>query len=170
MKQTRDYDIRYLKTDDVEQYNSLLRYAFQITEQELALSGWRGDEIKQSKFPILERADVLGCFDQDALVSQIAVYPLKMNVYNAVYHVGFVTSVCTYPEYSGKGLMKRLMQKSLELMRRSSVSRAAVSLFLAVSQNGVGNRFKQNHLFREGQSDSGEGVRAGLCAPRSLGK
>ena len=32
MKQTRDYDIRYLKTDDVEQYNSLLRYAFQITE------------------------------------------------------------------------------------------------------------------------------------------
>ena len=124
MKQTRDYDIRYLKTDDVEQYNSLLRYAFQITEQELALSGWRGDEIKQSKFPILERADVLGCFDQDALVSQIAVYPLKMNVYNAVYHVGFVTSVCTYPEYSGKGLMKRLMQKSLEHMRQKHQSLA----------------------------------------------
>lgn len=124
MKQGKDYDIRYLKTDDVEQYNSLLRYAFQITEQELALSGWRGDEIKQSKFPILERADVLGCFDQDALVSQIAVYPLKMNVYNAVYHVGFVTSVCTYPEYSGKGLMKRLMQKSLEHMRQRHQSLA----------------------------------------------
>lgn len=124
MKQSKDYDIRYLKTDDVEQYNSLLRYAFQITERELALSGWRGDEIKQSKFPILERADVLGCFDRDTLVSQVAVYPLKMNVYNAVYPVGFVTSVCTYPEYSGKGLMKRLMQKSLEHMRQKHQSLA----------------------------------------------
>ncbi len=124
MRQNTEYDIRYLKTDDVEQYNSLLRYAFQITEQDLALSGWRGDEIKQSKFPILERADVLGCFDHDTLVSQIAVYPLKMNVYNAVYPVGFVTSVCTYPEYTGNGLMKRLMQKSLEHMRRKNQSLA----------------------------------------------
>ncbi len=118
MKQNKDYEIRYLKTDDLEQYNSLLRYAFQITEQDLAMSGWRGDEIKRSKFPILKRADVLGCFDRDELVSQIAVYPLKMNVYNAVYPVGFVTSVCTYPEYAGNGLMKRLMQKSLEHMRQ----------------------------------------------------
>lgn len=122
--QNKTYDIRYLKTDDLEQYNSLLRYAFQITEQDLALSGWRGDEIKQSKFPILERADVLGCFDGDALVSQIAVYPLKMNIYNAVYPVGFVTSVCTYPEYTGHGLMKRLMQKSLEHMRQKNQSLA----------------------------------------------
>ena len=115
-----EYDIRYLKTDDLEQYNSLLRYAFQITEQELAISGWCDDEIKQSKFPILKRADVLGCFDHDTLVSQIAVYPLKMNVYNAVYPVGFVTSVCTYPEYTGNGIMKQLMHKSLEHMRRKN--------------------------------------------------
>lgn len=124
MNQNTEYDIRPLKTDDLEQYNSLLRYAFQITEQDLALSGWRDDEIKQSKFPILERADVLGCFDRDTLVSQIAVYPLKMNVYNTVYPVGFVTSVCTYPEYTGHGLMKQLMQKSLEHMRRKNQSLA----------------------------------------------
>ncbi len=122
MRQNTDYDIRYLNTDDLEAYNSLLRYAFQITEQDLALSGWRGDEIKQSKFPILKRADVLGCFNNDALVSQIAVYPLKMNVYNAVYQVGFVTSVCTYPEYTGNGLMKQLMKKSLEHMRQKNQS------------------------------------------------
>ena len=80
MRQNTEDNIRCLRTDDLEQYNSLLRYAFQITEQNLAISGWRNDEIKQSKFPILERADVLGCFDRDMLVSQIAVYPLKMNV------------------------------------------------------------------------------------------
>lgn len=54
------YEIRYLHTDDVEQYNALLRYSFQITEQELSKCGWREGEIKRSKFPILKRADVLG--------------------------------------------------------------------------------------------------------------
>ena len=112
-----EYEIRNLTTSDADQYNALLRYAFQITEQELSATGWRDDEIKQSKFPILERADVLGCFDHDSLVSQIATYPLKMNVYGSVYHIGFVTSVCTYPEYTGNGIMKHLMYQSLKHMR-----------------------------------------------------
>ena len=65
MARKTKYEIRTLKTetDDVNQYNALLRYAFQVTEQELAETGWRDDEIKQSKFPVLDRADVLGCFD-----------------------------------------------------------------------------------------------------------
>ena len=118
MPSQENYAIRPLNTGDVEQYNALLRYAFQITEQELSECGWQDDEIKQSKFPVLERADVLGCFDGNDLVSQIAVYPLKMNIYGVVYPVGFVTSVCTYPEYSGRGIMKRLMHQSLEHMRQ----------------------------------------------------
>lgn len=124
MLPSTEYEIRYLTPNDAEQYNALLRYAFQITEQELSECGWRDDEIKQSKFPILERADVLGCFDHESLVSQIAVYPLKMNVYDAVYPIGFVTSVCTYPEYSGHGLMKRLMHQSLKHMRHRQQSLA----------------------------------------------
>lgn len=112
-----NYDIRHLTTDDLEQYHALLRYAFQITEQNLSECGWRNDEIKQSKFPILERADVLGCFDAHALVSQVAVYPLEMNIYHTVYPIGFVTSVCTYPEYTGHGIMKHLMYRSLVQMR-----------------------------------------------------
>ncbi len=119
-----EYEIRYLNTDDLEQYNALLRYAFQITEQDMSESGWCDDEIKQSKFPILERADVLGCFDDKTLMSQIAVYPLKMNIYNNVYPVGFVTSVCTYPEYTGRGIMKRLMRQSLEHMKDKGQSLA----------------------------------------------
>ena len=121
---TTEFEIRNLNTDDADQYNALLRYAFQITEQELTSTGWHDDEIKQSKFPILKRADVLGCFDHDALVSQIAVYPLKMNIYGAVYPIGFVTSVCTYPEYSGNGIMKRLMLQILTHMRQRQQSLA----------------------------------------------
>lgn len=111
------YTVRPLTTGDVDQYNALLRYAFQVTEQELANAGWRDDSIRRSKFPVLERADILGCYDGDALVSQIAVYPLDMNVYGAVVPVGFVTSVSTYPEYSGQGIMSHLIRQSLARMR-----------------------------------------------------
>lgn len=71
-KLLNNFTVRHLTTDDVEQYNDLLRYAFQITEQELMETGWDDDDIKQSKFPVLERADVIGCFDGDTLVSQFA--------------------------------------------------------------------------------------------------
>lgn len=112
-----DFTIRYLTTGDLDQYNALLRYAFQITEQELLETGWQDDEIKQSKFPVLERADVMGCFAGEDLVSQFAAYPLKMNIYGTSYPVAFVTSVCTYPEFTGRGIMKKLMFKSLSHMR-----------------------------------------------------
>lgn len=58
-----EFKIRVLTKDDAEEYNALLRYAFQVTEADLAETGWKDDEIKQSKFPVLERADVLGCFN-----------------------------------------------------------------------------------------------------------
>ena len=62
---------------------------------------------------------VLGCFDGDKpSISQFAVYPLKMNIYGEVFPVGFVTSVCTYPEYTGQGIMKKLMYQSLEHMKQ----------------------------------------------------
>ena len=122
MNSAEDYTYRYLETDDLDQYNALLRYTFQVTEEELTATGWKDDEIKQSKFPVLERADVLGCFDGKNLVSQFAVYPLKMNIYDAVYHVGFVTSVCTYPEYTGNGIMKRLMIQGLTQMHKEGKS------------------------------------------------
>ena len=66
MNSVENYAIRYLEPKDVkdlDQYNALLRYTFQVTEDELTATGWKDEEIKQSKFPVLERADVLGCFD-----------------------------------------------------------------------------------------------------------
>ena len=59
MNPAENYTYRYLETDDLDQYNALLRYTFQVTEDELTATGWKDDEIKQSKFPVLERADGL---------------------------------------------------------------------------------------------------------------
>lgn len=125
----QELTIRSLTTDDLDEYNSLLRYAFQVTEEDLQRAGWRDDEIMQSKFPILERADVLGCWNGDELVSQIAVYPLRMNIHSSIYDIGHVTSVSTYPEYSGHGLMKRLLRLSLVRMREDRRSLALLYPF-----------------------------------------
>ena len=39
MPRNEELSIRSLTTDDIDQYNSLLRYAFQVTEEELQRAG-----------------------------------------------------------------------------------------------------------------------------------
>ena len=145
-----EFKIRVLTKDDAEEYNALLRYAFQVTEADLAETGWKDDEIKQSKFPVLERADVLGCFNiidkKEELVAQFAVYPLDMNIYGERYEVGFVTSVCTYPEYTGHGLMKKLMRKSLTRMRDSNKSFALLYPYSIPLYRGLGWEIISNKM------------------------
>lgn len=109
--------IKKLGKEHIDLYNELLRYAFQVTEEELVKVGWEDDEIKQSKFPVLEHADVIGWFDGDKLASQLTVYPMQINIQGTIYKMGGVTGVATYPEYAGMGLMSILMKKSLEDMR-----------------------------------------------------
>ena len=109
--------IRRMTPDDLGQYNELLRYAFQVTEKTLLDYGWEGDDIRRSKLPVLNKASVLGWFDNDRLASQFAVFPLQMNVHGRIADIGFITSVATYPEYAGNGLMRSLMLQSLTDMR-----------------------------------------------------
>ena len=35
------YLTRYLEAKDLDQYNALLRYTFQVTEEELTATGWK---------------------------------------------------------------------------------------------------------------------------------
>lgn len=52
-----DMQIRKLMAEqDLEQYNDLLRYAFQVTEKQLLDYGWENEDIRQSKMPVLEKA------------------------------------------------------------------------------------------------------------------
>ena len=44
----------------LEQYNALLRYVFQVTDQELSSVGWQEKEFIRAKFPTMEKADVIG--------------------------------------------------------------------------------------------------------------
>ncbi|MEK8129295.1 GNAT family N-acetyltransferase [Paenibacillus filicis] len=100
-----------------EQFNNLLRYVFNITNHDLQTVGWENGEIAQAKLPVLEQADVLGWFNGDQLISQLAVYPFQVNIFGKAYEMGGLTGVGTYPEYSNLGLMNKLMRQALANMR-----------------------------------------------------
>ena len=66
----------------MEQFNALLRYVFQVTDKDLQDIGWEEKEMIRAKSPTLEQADVKGWFDGDKLISQVAVYPMKVRIFN----------------------------------------------------------------------------------------
>ena len=120
MKQGRFEDrlqMRRLTTDDTAQYNALLRYAFQVTDSELASLGWNQKDMERSKKPVLKKTESFGFFDGDKLASQISIYPMRVNIFGEMYKMGGVTGVATYPEYMGRGLMSRLIRQALDNMR-----------------------------------------------------
>ena len=102
----------------MEQYNALLRYVFQVTDEELSSIGWQEKEIIRAKFPTMEKADVIGWFDGDNLISQCAVYPMQVRIFGQQYAMGGLTGVGTYPEYTNMGLMHKLLEQALKNMRK----------------------------------------------------
>ena len=68
----KNFVFRKLNQGDIEEFNDLLSYAFQVTSTELRESGWENkDDIKRSKQPIFDFSYVLGCFYKGSLASQI---------------------------------------------------------------------------------------------------
>lgn len=106
-------DVKY-----INQYNELLRYVFQVTNKDLLESGYEDEEIIKAKRPILQEADVFGWFNNaDELVSQLCIYPCKVNIHGEIFDMGGLTGAGTYPEYANLGLMHDLIKLSLEKMR-----------------------------------------------------
>lgn len=114
--------MKHVETKHGEQFNDLLRYVFQVTNHQLQTFGWENREIEQAKLPVLKQADVLGWFDGDKLISQLAVYPFQVNIFGQKYEMGGLTGVGTYPEYANLGLMNQLMRQALTNMRERKQS------------------------------------------------
>ena len=112
-----DFQMRQLDLDDLEQFNALLRYAFQVTTDELLKTGWNEDDIMYAKMPVLKSSYVLGWFYHDKLASMIVVYPMQINIQDEIMEMGGVTGVATYPEYVGRGLIGALIKRVIAHMR-----------------------------------------------------
>ncbi|WP_342430736.1 GNAT family N-acetyltransferase [Neobacillus sp. FSL H8-0543] len=113
-----------VETKHWRQFNELLRYVFQVTKKDLQKVGWEEREIALAKLPVLEKADVLGWFDGEKLISQVAVYPFQVNIFGKTFEMGGLTGVGTYPEYANLGLMYKLIRQALTEMkaRKQSIS------------------------------------------------
>ncbi|EHS57620.1 GNAT family N-acetyltransferase [Paenibacillus sp. Aloe-11] len=117
MGRKKSMKLKKVDISHLEQYCQLLRYVFQVTHNELHKIGWEEDEIIRAKSPGLQQADVLGWFDGEKLASQVATYPLQVNIFNRTYAMGGLTGAGTFPEYSGQGLMNKLLYQALANMR-----------------------------------------------------
>ena len=117
-----EFYMRELDRSDLEQFNALLQYAFQVTSYDLFQTGWQQDEIKYAKRPILEEAYVLGWFYKEKLASMIVVYSMKVNIHDEIMDMGGITGVATYPEYTGRGLIHSLMKHALNYMHEQQMS------------------------------------------------
>lgn len=120
MSRKKQLKMKQVGVEHLEQYNQLLRYVFQVTDQDLQLIGWEEKEMIRAKSPTLQKADVWGWFDGDKLISQVAVYPLKVRIFNRTYDMGGLTGVGTYPEYANQGLMHKLLDQALKNMKKNN--------------------------------------------------
>ena len=118
LETNENFKMRELDKGDLEQFNALLQYAFQVTSYDLFQTGWEQDEIKYAKRPILEEAYVLGWFYQEKLASMIVVYSMKVNIHDTIMDMGGITGVATYPEYTGRGLIHALMRHALDYIHK----------------------------------------------------
>ncbi len=104
----------------LDQYDELMRYVFQVTQQQVYESGYKDGELIRSKRPILQEAEVFGWFTpDDQLVSQICIYPCHVNIHGQIMKMGGVTGVGTYPEYANMGLMNDLIKVALDKMKKN---------------------------------------------------
>ena len=110
--------IKLVTLDDVDQYDELMRYVFQVTNKDVDESGYVGDELIRSKRPIIQRSKVLGWYNEtNELVSSISIYPFRVNIHGKIYDMGGLTGVGTYPEYANAGLINELIVLGLNKMR-----------------------------------------------------
>ena len=75
----RQFKMQPVGLEHLTQYNQLLRYVFQVTDQELKEIGWEEKDMMRAKSPTLERADVLMLeANHDIRMLQAGPYPYML--------------------------------------------------------------------------------------------
>lgn len=102
--------IQLVPAADYEQVHRLRDYSFPNKYE-----GARRDDFQYW----IENSTTIGAYDKQKLVGQLLVLPLNMTVHGVNYKMGGIGFVATYPEYRNQGIMKKLMTRSLEEMRKN---------------------------------------------------
>lgn len=102
-------EIKKVPPSDYEQIYRLRDYSFPNV--------YDGDK-KADFLYWVANSTTLGAYEQNEIIGQLLVLPLNMTVHGVNMSMGGIGFVATYPEHRNKGVMKQLMQKALESMRR----------------------------------------------------
>lgn len=92
MKNNEQFEFKKLDESDFEEFEALLRYAFQVSSYDMSRIGWSEMEMKQSKKPIFDSSYVLGWFYKGHLASQIVVYSMEVNIQGKICKMAAVTA------------------------------------------------------------------------------
>ena len=102
-------NIRNITEAHYEDSLDLSAFAFQMD--------WSGEEraMRRSQFRSEEK---WGAFEDDKLLAQLTLLPLTIYISGRPIPMGGLAGVSTWPEYRRQGLVSKLLQHSLEVMRR----------------------------------------------------
>ena len=89
---------------------------------------------------------MIGWFDDDNLVSQVAVYPMQTRIFGRTYAMGGLTGVGTYPEYSNMGLMHKLLEQALKNMKEQGQDICYLYPYSIPYYRRKGDHLRQNLL------------------------
>lgn len=108
--ETKNIQVRQLRTEEIEQTLRLSSFAFQMT---IPKEEWEATVSKE----VLE--EVWGGFDGDQLVAQVRIRPLRTYLQGRIVEMGGIASVASWPEYRRGGIVASLLIRSLSVMREA---------------------------------------------------
>lgn len=102
------FNCRILSADDMKQIVELKQMAF----------GMPISKFRDVEFEVSEN---YGLFDSGKLVGMVAMTPKDLTIGNCCIKVGGIGAVSTHPEARGKGVMRKLLDYSVERMRELDI-------------------------------------------------
>lgn len=100
--------IRKLKDEELDESISLSEYAFQYKLNE---------EERNEKLKRLKSEQIWGYFVVGKLAAKMTIFPMHTCIQGEVFAMGGVASVATWPEYRRKGMVGKLLEHSLKVMK-----------------------------------------------------
>ncbi|MFE8698643.1 enhanced intracellular survival protein Eis [Cytobacillus sp. FJAT-53684] len=108
---TNEIEVKLVPITDDEQVHRLRDYSFPNKYNE---------ERRKDFHYWIRQSTTIGAYDRQQLIGQLLVLPLNMTVHGVNYEMGGIGFVATYPEYRNQGIVKKLIIRSLEEMRRKN--------------------------------------------------
>lgn len=105
------FEIKLVSQEEEEQVHRLRDYCFPNK-----YIGARREDFQYW----VRHSTVIGAYEKKQLVGKLLLLPLNITIHGVNYKMGGMGFVATYPEYRNEGIMKKLITRSLDEMRKNN--------------------------------------------------